>query len=161
MLTIGKSLTFKDETEDDAINSFISEPTSINKHVYHILNSTLHEEKQENLTEETLVSDTNIIPVLKNSKSIPIEIELGKTLNINLDLAPDELERLITLMKHHKGYFSWEYIDMKGIPSNLCTHHIYIKSDSRPVCQPQRRMNPNLRDIVKEEIQKLLEAGFI
>ena len=29
------------------------------------------------------------------------------------------------------------------------------------MCQPQRRMNPNLRDIVKEEIQKLLEAGFI
>ena len=50
---------------------------------------------------------------------------------------------------------------MRGIPSNLCTHHIYIKSDSRPVFQPQRRMNPNLRDIVKEEIQKLLEPGFI
>ena len=50
---------------------------------------------------------------------------------------------------------------MKGISSNLCTHRIYIKSDSWPMCQPQRRMNPNLRDIVKEEIQKLLEAGFI
>ena len=52
-------------------------------------------------------------------------------------------------------------MDIKGIPSNPCTHHIYIKSDSRPVCQPQQRMNPNLRDIVKEEIQKLLEARFI
>ena len=50
---------------------------------------------------------------------------------------------------------------MRGIPSNLCTHHIYIKSDSRPMCQTQRRMKPNLRDIVKEEIQKLLEVGFI
>ena len=29
------------------------------------------------------------------------------------------------------------------------------------MCQPQQRMNPNIRDIVKEEIQKLLEAGFI
>ena len=50
---------------------------------------------------------------------------------------------------------------MRGIPSNLCTHHIYIKSDSHLVCQPQWRVNPNIRDIVKEEIQKLLEAGFI
>ena len=50
---------------------------------------------------------------------------------------------------------------MKGIPSNLCTHHIYIKSDFQPMCQPQRRMNPNIREIVKEEIRKLLEAGFI
>ena len=29
------------------------------------------------------------------------------------------------------------------------------------MCQPQRWMNRNLRDIVKEEIQKLLEVGFI
>ena len=149
MLTIGKSLTFKDETWDDAINSFISEPTSINKHVYHILNSTLDEEKQENIIEETLVSDTNIILVLKNLKSIPVEIEPRKTMNINLNLALDELEGPIALLKQHKGAFGWDYIDMKGIPSNLCTHHIYIKSDSQHVCQPQRRMNPNLRDIVK------------
>ena len=50
---------------------------------------------------------------------------------------------------------------MRGIPSSMCTHHIYIKSDSWSVCQPQRRMNPNLRDIAKEEIHKILEAGFI
>ena len=45
LLTIGKSLTFKNETKDDAINSFISEPTSVNALVYQILNSTLDEEK--------------------------------------------------------------------------------------------------------------------
>ena len=45
LLTIGNALTFKDEIEEDAINSFISEPTSINKHVYEILNSTLDKEE--------------------------------------------------------------------------------------------------------------------
>ena len=29
------------------------------------------------------------------------------------------------------------------------------------MCHPQQRMNPNIRDIVKEEIQNLLEEGFI
>ena len=43
LLMIGKSLTFKDETEDNAISSFISEPISVSKHVYQILNSTLNE----------------------------------------------------------------------------------------------------------------------
>ena len=65
LLTIGKALTFKDETEDDAINNFISEPTSVNKEIYQILNINLGEKKQENLTEEELVSDTHIVPVLK------------------------------------------------------------------------------------------------
>ena len=41
LLTIGKALTFNDEIEDDAINSFISDPTSFNKQIYQILNSTL------------------------------------------------------------------------------------------------------------------------
>ena len=50
---------------------------------------------------------------------------------------------------------------MRDIPSELCTRHIYIKNVSKVVRQPQRRMNPNLRDIMKEEIQKPLEAGFI
>ena len=50
---------------------------------------------------------------------------------------------------------------MRVISSTLCTHHIYIKNDSNPVRQPHHRMNPNMRDIVKEEIQKLLEVGFI
>ena len=41
---------------------------------------------------------------------------------------------------------------MRGIPSGLTSNLIH---------QPQHRMNPNLRDIVKEEIQKILEEGFI
>ena len=46
LLTIGKALTFKDETEDDAINNFISEPTSVNKEIYQILSITLGKEEQ-------------------------------------------------------------------------------------------------------------------
>ena len=50
---------------------------------------------------------------------------------------------------------------MKGINPDLCTQHIYIKEDSHPICQPERRMNPLLKDIVKEELQKLLDFKFI
>eukprot|EP00253_Pinus_taeda_P022334 PITA_22334 len=50
---------------------------------------------------------------------------------------------------------------MKGVHPSVCTHHIYIKEVCKPVRQPQRRMNPALKDIVKEELQKLLDAGFI
>ena len=50
---------------------------------------------------------------------------------------------------------------MKGVHPSVCTHHIYIKEYCKPIRQPQRRMNPALKDIVKEELQKLLDAGFI
>ena len=50
---------------------------------------------------------------------------------------------------------------MKGVHLSVCTHHIYIKEDCKPVRKPQRRMNLALKDIVKEELQKLLDVGFI
>ena len=50
---------------------------------------------------------------------------------------------------------------MKGVHPSVCIHHIYIKEDCKQVRQPQRRMNLALKDIVKEELQNLLDAGFI
>lgn len=50
---------------------------------------------------------------------------------------------------------------MKGIHANIYQHCIYIKDDSIPIKQLRRRMNPTFRDIVKEELQKLIEASFI
>ena len=70
-------------------------------------------------------------------------------------------KQLMKLLQENKEAFAWDYTDMKGISPELCIHRIYIKEGSCPVCQPQRRMNPNLREIVKEELQKLLNAGFI
>eukprot|EP00253_Pinus_taeda_P010735 PITA_10735 len=50
---------------------------------------------------------------------------------------------------------------MKGVHPSVCNHRIYIKEDCKLVRQPQRRMNLTLKDIVKEELQKLFHAGFI
>jgi hypothetical protein len=50
---------------------------------------------------------------------------------------------------------------MKGIHPNTCIHHIYTQGGVTHVRKPQRRMNPTLKHIVKEEIQNLLNAIFI
>jgi hypothetical protein len=50
---------------------------------------------------------------------------------------------------------------MKGIHPDTCIHHIYTNEQIRPVRQPQRRVNPTLKNIVKEELQKLLHVNFI
>jgi len=93
--------------------------------------------------------------------SSTIEILLGKTLNINRNLERSQQEKLTKLLQKHSTAFAWEYTDMKGIDPKTCIHHIYIEENSRPIRQPQRRMNPNLREIVKEELQKLLKVNFI
>ena len=52
-------------------------------------------------------------------------------------------------------------MDMKGLDPMLYTHKIYISPKFKPIWQPQRRVNPILRDIVKNELQNLLSVGFI
>ena len=63
-------------------------------------------------------------------------------------------------MQKYSFAYAWEYTDMKGINPETSIHHIYIEENSRPIRQPQRIMNPNLREILKEELQKLLNVKF-
>lgn len=154
ILTIRQALTFKDSTEDELISNFISEPSSVSSEIHDHLTAILESESQQNLRTENL-SQTS---AGSSSKNITIEIEPGKTLNINPNLTDDEKQQLMKLLCENKEAFTCDYTDMKGIYPELCTHCIYVKEGSRPVCQPQRRMNPNLREIVKEELQKLLNA---
>ena len=90
-----------------------------------------------------------------------MEISLGRSLFINANLSHDQQNQLVNLIKAQSRAFAWIYTDMKGIHPDTCIHHIYTQENIRPVRQPQRRMNPALKDIVKDELQKLLDVDFI
>ena len=92
---------------------------------------------------------------------VPCEVIPKNVLHINAGLNESQQGQLLKVLKIQFGAFAWEYTDMKGIHPDTCIHHIYIDPTIPPVRQPQRRMNPALKDIVKEELQKLLNAGFI
>lgn len=64
-------------------------------------------------------------------------------------------------MQNYKGKFSWDYPDMKGIDPQLTMHHIYTEKDAHPIRKPQWRLNPHIKNIIKEELQKLLDVNFI
>ena len=157
LLTIGQALSLKDSTEDEIINNFICEPSSVTPEIHNQLTALLESDNQENLNSGSPPQTPKTI----SSKSIPVEIEPGKTLNINPHLTDAKIQHLMKLLRENKEAFAWDYTDMKGISPEVCTHRIYIKEDCRPICQAQRRMNLNLREILKEELQKLLNAGFI
>jgi hypothetical protein len=98
---------------------------------------------------------------ISEDQRIFVEIHPGKALNINAKLNSSQQKHLIEILRKHSSAFAWDYTDMKGIHPNLCTHHIYLKENSRPIQQPQRRMNSALKDIIKGELQKLLDVNFI
>ena len=40
-------------------------------------------------------------------------------------------------------------------------HKILLEDNAKPVVQPQRRLNPAMKEVVQKEVTKLLEAGII
>nr|GFC42784.1 reverse transcriptase domain-containing protein [Tanacetum cinerariifolium] len=48
-----------------------------------------------------------------------------------------------------------------GIDPEFCSHKILLKEDYSPKVQSQRRVNPKIYDVIKKEVEKLLDAGLI
>nr|GEU73233.1 reverse transcriptase domain-containing protein [Tanacetum cinerariifolium] len=51
--------------------------------------------------------------------------------------------------------------DIKGIDPEFYTHKILMEDDFKPTVQHQRRVNPKIHDVIKNEVFKLLDAGLI
>nr|GEZ68004.1 reverse transcriptase domain-containing protein [Tanacetum cinerariifolium] len=77
------------------------------------------------------------------------------------DLSVEEKTALITVLKSHKGAIAWKLSDIKGINPEFCTHKILIEEDFEPAVQHQRRVNPKIYDVIKQEVLKLLDARLI
>ena len=59
---------------------------------------------------------------------------------------------LLEVLKRCKKAIGWQISDLKGISPLVCTHHIYMEEEAKPVCQPQRRLNPHMQEVVRVEV---------
>ncbi|GJV76204.1 reverse transcriptase domain-containing protein [Tanacetum coccineum] len=77
------------------------------------------------------------------------------------DLSVEEKAALIKVLKSRKRAIAWKLSDIKGINSEFCTHKILMEDDYKPAVQHQIRVNPKIHDVIKKEVEKLLDAGLI
>ncbi|GJZ46456.1 reverse transcriptase domain-containing protein [Tanacetum coccineum] len=99
-------------------------------------------------------------------KDLPPHLEyafLDETSSVIIakDLSVEEKAALIKVLKSHKRAIAWKLSDIKGINPEFCTHKILIEEDYKPAVQHQRRVNPKIHDVIKKEVEKLLDAGLI
>nr|GEZ91249.1 DNA-directed DNA polymerase [Tanacetum cinerariifolium] len=80
---------------------------------------------------------------------------------ISKELGDEEKSALIKVLKSHKRAIAWKLSDIQGINQEFCTHKILIEEDYKPAVQHQRRVNPKIHDVIKKEVEKLLDAGLI
>nr|GEZ79480.1 hypothetical protein [Tanacetum cinerariifolium] len=114
---------------------------------------------------------------VKSSVNEPLEVEL-KDLPPHLEyvflegdnklpviiakeLGDEEKSALIKVLKSHKRAIACKLSDIQGINSEFYTHKILMEGDYKPVVQHQRRVNPKIHDVIKKEVEKLLDARLI
>ena len=80
---------------------------------------------------------------------------------IAASLTSHEEDSLIEVLKEHKTALGWTIADIKGISPSMCMHRILMEEDSKPSRDAQRRLNPNMKEVVRAEVLKLLDVGII
>nr|GFB72933.1 reverse transcriptase domain-containing protein [Tanacetum cinerariifolium] len=80
---------------------------------------------------------------------------------IDKELRSEEKAALIKVLKSHKRAIAWKLSDIQGINPEFCTHKILMEEDYKSVVQHQRWVNPKIHDVIKKEVEKLLDAGLI
>ncbi|KAK1669872.1 hypothetical protein QYE76_058031 [Lolium multiflorum] len=90
------------------------------------------------------IDDKKIYPVIISSK-----------------LSEIEEERLLEILKKHHGAIGYTLDDLKGISPSICQHAINMEDDAKPVVEHQRRLIPKMKEVVRNEVLRLLEAGII
>jgi hypothetical protein len=88
LLTIGQALSLKDSTEDEIINKFICDPSSVTPEIHSQLTAIMESENPQDFGSASPPQTPKTI----SSKSIPIEIKPGKMLNINPHLTDAETQ---------------------------------------------------------------------
>ncbi|GJW40905.1 reverse transcriptase domain-containing protein [Tanacetum coccineum] len=74
------------------------------------------------------------------------------------NLSVEEKAALIKVLKSHKRAIAWKLSDIKGINPEFYTHKILMEEDYKPAVQHQRRVNLKIHDVIKKEVEKLLDA---
>ena len=68
--------------------------------------------------------------------------------------------KLLQTLKMHKNALGWTIADIKGISPLICTHKIYLEENAKPSREMQRRLNPNMKEVVKNEVIKAMFVSW-
>ncbi|RVW37522.1 Transposon Ty3-I Gag-Pol polyprotein [Vitis vinifera] len=88
-------------------------------------------------------------------------IESDHLTNISSLMTQEETQGMQKILRQNHDIFAWAHSDMKGIHPSIASHRLNVFSTTRPVRQRIRRFHSDRQRIIRNEIDKLLEAGFI
>ena len=80
---------------------------------------------------------------------------------ISASLAAVEEEKLLRVVLDHKNAIGWSLADLKGIYPSMCMHWILLEYGHKLLVEAQRKLNPTMKEVVRKEVLRCLDAGVI
>ena len=103
--------------------------------------------------------------VLKESPShlkyAYLELPKSKPVIISARLSDVEEQKLLKILKNYQESIAWSIDELKGISPSICMHKILLEENAKPSIEHQRRLNSIMKEVVRKEVFKWLNAGFI
>ena len=72
-----------------------------------------------------------------------------------------EEEKLLRVLRDHKDAIGCSLTDLKGICSSMCMHWILLEDGHKSSVKAQKRLNPTMKEVVRKEVLKWLDAELI
>nr|GEW89102.1 reverse transcriptase domain-containing protein [Tanacetum cinerariifolium] len=111
---------------------------------------------EENLRIKNSIQDppTNLVmkPLPKHLEYAFREMKSLLLVVITSLLKDDENKRLVSVLKKDKEAFAWKTFDISGFSPSFCKHKINFENDAKHVIQRQRRLNLNMKEVVKKRL---------
>ncbi|XP_059635621.1 uncharacterized protein LOC132277792 [Cornus florida] len=103
-------------------------------------------------------------PVLTEEPLADVQINHlrpDRTTKIGSGLGKEEKRQLIDFFSQNVDVFASSHSDMPGIDLSVSCHSLHVYPNVKPVRQKQRRFAPERNQIIADEVDRFLEAGFI
>ena len=126
-------------------------------------NSQNEESSQEQQTheEETSAEGLTLKEFPNHLKYEFLEPDKRKPVIISAALTEAEEQKLLVILRKYKEAIAWSIEDLKGISPSICMHKILLEDNAKTSIEHQRRLNPVMKEVVRKEVLKWLNAGFI
>ena len=126
----------------------------------------INTEKSSSYEEETVKvnkssKDLILKELPKHLKYVFLQPEKGKSIIISVGLTKLEEQKLLEILKKYKEAIAWSIEDLKGISPSICMHKILLEENAKTSIEHQRRLNPIMKEVVRKEVLKWINAGFI
>ncbi|XP_020555094.1 uncharacterized protein LOC110013285 [Sesamum indicum] len=90
-----------------------------------------------------------------------IQGDPSKTTRIGSHLGEQLGTMMVSLLRRNVDVFAWSSSDFVGVAPEVTVHRLNVDPTMRPVQQKKRNFSAEKNQVIREEVERLLSAGYI